>query len=120
MGMLEKLKIYAYKDTNLTQKIGEYTLQINPEKYAHKHATTLTKSRTTDTAGVTTKFNVHERSEERRVGKECRSLCDWSSDVCSSDLAPDQSGKVRAQARHHSDQKPDYRYCRRYHQIQCP
>src|SRR5262252_6551188 len=29
------------------------------------------------------------RSEERRVGKECRSLCDWSSDVCSSDLAPE-------------------------------
>src|SRR5919205_403267 len=26
------------------------------------------------------------RSEERHVGKECRSLCDWSSDVCSSDL----------------------------------
>src|SRR5437588_152700 len=26
------------------------------------------------------------RSEERRVGKEDRSLCDWSSDVCSSDL----------------------------------
>src|SRR5215211_1793955 len=25
-------------------------------------------------------------SGERRVGKECRSLCDWSSDVCSSDL----------------------------------
>src|SRR5919205_700174 len=30
-----------------------------------------------------------ERSEERRVGKECRSLCDWSSDVCSSDLLRD-------------------------------
>src|SRR5882672_524643 len=29
---------------------------------------------------------AHSRSEERRVGKECRSLCDWSSDVCSSDL----------------------------------
>ena len=38
------------------------------------------------------------RSEERRVGKECRykqktayvlSLCDWSSDVCSSDLSLD-------------------------------
>src|SRR5215211_1086216 len=29
------------------------------------------------------------RSEERRVGKECRSLCDWSSDVCSSDLQRD-------------------------------
>src|SRR4030095_7555490 len=26
------------------------------------------------------------RSGERRVGKESRSLCDWSSDVCSSDL----------------------------------
>src|SRR5882672_8865500 len=33
------------------------------------------------------------RSEERRVGKECRSLCDWSSDVCSSDLdALDKQG----------------------------
>src|SRR5882672_11033534 len=30
--------------------------------------------------------NTGARSEERRVGKECRSLCDWSSDVCSSDL----------------------------------
>src|SRR5215204_5813398 len=30
--------------------------------------------------------NSSTRSEERRVGKECRSLCDWSSDVCSSDL----------------------------------
>src|SRR5882672_5864117 len=29
------------------------------------------------------------RSEERRVGKECRSRCDWSSDVCSSDLPAD-------------------------------
>src|SRR5947207_2798930 len=29
---------------------------------------------------------IHFRSEERRVGNECRSLCDWSSDVCSSDL----------------------------------
>src|SRR5215204_3595047 len=29
---------------------------------------------------------TRSRSEERRVGKECRSLCDWSSDVCSSDL----------------------------------
>src|SRR5207249_2173659 len=33
----------------------------------------------------------HIRSEERRVGKECRytrSKRDWSSDVCSSDLRP--------------------------------
>src|SRR5438034_849163 len=32
------------------------------------------------------------RSEERRVRKECRSLCDWSSDVCSSDLARPTAG----------------------------
>src|ERR1035437_6255026 len=29
------------------------------------------------------------RSEERRVGKECRYRRDWSSDVCSSDLYED-------------------------------
>src|ERR1044072_6064007 len=29
------------------------------------------------------------RSEERRVGKECRYQCDWSSDVSSSDLSVD-------------------------------
>src|SRR5260221_248641 len=33
------------------------------------------------------------RSEERRVGKECRSRCDWSSDVCSSDLTDDLTGR---------------------------
>src|SRR5207248_2658916 len=31
-------------------------------------------------------FRVLLRSEERRVGEECRSYGDWSSDVCSSDL----------------------------------
>src|SRR5947207_2923632 len=36
----------------------------------------------------------HSRSEERRVGKERRSLCDWSSDVCSSDLAFAQLGRL--------------------------
>src|SRR5215218_9984764 len=35
------------------------------------------------------------RSEERRVGKECRSLCDWSSDVCSSDLTVVSYGTVK-------------------------
>src|SRR5438034_912676 len=42
------------------------------------------------TARVTTLVGTctsrSHRSEERRVGKERRSLCDWSSDVCSSDL----------------------------------
>src|SRR5476649_2258329 len=35
---------------------------------------------------MATRRRAKNRSEERRVGKECRSLCDWSSDVCSSDL----------------------------------
>src|SRR6202049_3129069 len=33
-----------------------------------------------------TEIVQNRRSEERRVGKERRSRCDWSSDVCSSDL----------------------------------
>src|SRR5476649_2748873 len=37
-------------------------------------------------SGQRAKLSRPLRSEERRVGKECRSLCDWSSDVCSSDL----------------------------------
>src|SRR5476649_1706805 len=35
------------------------------------------------------------RSEERRVGKECRSRCDWSSDVCSSDLLSLPMGRLK-------------------------
>src|SRR5882672_6577571 len=42
------------------------------------------------------------RSEERRVGKECRSLCDWSSDVCSSDLhGESQPGGAETARRRH-------------------
>src|SRR5476649_2592102 len=40
------------------------------------------------------------RSEERRVGKECRSLCDWSSDVCSSDLRKDGRHRPQQSDRH--------------------
>src|SRR5882672_9036733 len=39
------------------------------------------------------------RSEERRVGKECRSRCDWSSDVYSSDLLSDDGFAARAHPR---------------------
>src|SRR5260221_396120 len=39
---------------------------------------------------------IHQRSEERRVGKECRSRCDWSSDVCSSDLIDRPSPSTQA------------------------
>src|SRR5882672_1456991 len=40
-----------------------------------------------DNIAFATGVTPQERSEERRVGKECRSRCDWSSDVCSSDLS---------------------------------
>src|SRR3712207_332628 len=39
---------------------------------------------------------VSIRSEERRVGKECRSRRDWSSDVCSSDLEGESSESNRS------------------------
>src|SRR5476649_1252677 len=46
------------------------------------------------------------RSEERRVGKECRSLCDWSSDVCSSDLvlrSPRRHDRPQIHISHHHE-----------------
>src|SRR5882672_2151791 len=41
---------------------------------------------TESVVGTALYYRDPTRSEERRVGKECRSLCDWSSDVCSSYL----------------------------------
>src|SRR5215211_3709581 len=49
---------------------------------------------------------VGARSEERRVGKECRSLCDWSSDVCSSDLANAASARSRHDPRVGQEDEP--------------
>src|SRR5215218_7669732 len=49
-------------------------------------AVVLSTTATTRSTTRTSTRPAAERSEERRVGKECRSLCDWSSDVCSSDL----------------------------------
>src|SRR5581483_1963842 len=42
------------------------------------------------------RYPASRRSEERRVGKECRYWRDWSSDVCSSDLG----GEVLRHAAH--------------------
>src|SRR5882672_4793132 len=52
--------------TSAAQLVGKSTLPSWPE--------------------AATPAELSARSEERRVGKEGRSLCDWSSDVCSSDL----------------------------------
>jgi hypothetical protein len=53
---LKKLAIVSYADNAFTQKLGTYTLQLNPETYQHHHATQYTKNDATDAAGVTTKF----------------------------------------------------------------
>src|SRR6476646_5530950 len=49
---------------------------------------------------------VSKRSEERRGGKECRSRCDWSSDVCSSDLRRRHPGRPRRRLDRADDQQP--------------
>src|SRR5215204_4933702 len=66
-----------------------------------------------------TEADARDRSEERRVGKECRSRCDWSSDVCSSDLSPRHQRhrplgrtQLRRQHRHRLEQHgPDRGRC---------
>ncbi len=58
--MLEKLKILAYSDENLTQKVGQYTLQINPEKYGQQYSTKFAENETLNTGGVTNKFVVQK------------------------------------------------------------
>src|SRR6202049_2618427 len=45
------------------------------------------------------KLLVKIRSEERRVGEACRYQCDWSSDVCSSDLLSFYRENVLLEAR---------------------
>jgi hypothetical protein len=54
--MLEKLKILAYSDENLKKKIGEYTVQINPEKYGQSFSTEFVKRTNLNSSGTTTKY----------------------------------------------------------------
>lgn len=61
--MLEKLKILAYSDENLTSKVSEYSVQINPEKYTQKFNTVFTSNTNLTTAGVTTKFVTQEAQD---------------------------------------------------------
>src|SRR5476649_513920 len=57
------------------------TTQLTHEKWPES-----TRCRACGSIPMQNRPMMSNRSEERRVGKECRSLCDWSSDVCSSDL----------------------------------
>lgn len=54
--MLKKLTILAYSDENLKKKIGQYTVQINPEKYGQSFSTEFVKKKTLNSSGTTTKY----------------------------------------------------------------
>ena len=56
--MLAKLKILAYKDEHLRSKIGEYEVQINPEKYSQAFGVTFSQDKGIDTASVLPKFKT--------------------------------------------------------------
>ena len=58
--MLEKLTIIGYSDDQLTQQVGQYVVQINPEKYARQYSTKMSCKPTLNTGGVTNKFVVQE------------------------------------------------------------
>lgn len=57
--MLKKLKILSFADDALHKKIGEYSLQINPETYSLAHRTGFTRARGIDTGGSITKYRTH-------------------------------------------------------------
>ena len=57
--MLEKLRILAFRDKELHSKSGEFTLQINPETYAHKSQVWYARTYGSDTAGTMQKFRSY-------------------------------------------------------------
>jgi hypothetical protein len=61
--MLEKLRILAYTDENLTEGCGQYTVQINPENYKQKLSTEFTRQESLSTQGVVTKFVTQQPQE---------------------------------------------------------
>lgn len=57
--MLDKVRILAFKDKELHSKSGDYTLQINPETYAHNSQTWYACATGADTAGSMQKFRSY-------------------------------------------------------------
>ncbi len=58
--MLAKLKILAFSDEDLSSKVGEYEVQINPEKYTHAFNATFSEDKGVDTASVISKFKTQQ------------------------------------------------------------
>jgi hypothetical protein len=52
--------ILGFSDEKLTQNVGEYVVQINPEKYSQQFSTQITSKPTLNTGGVTNKFVVQK------------------------------------------------------------
>src|SRR5882672_10540665 len=75
--------------------VGMNTERTDPRKAKTTSVTMMSASASVQMTSSIALFTnlVESRSEERRVGKECRSLCDWSSDVCSSDLHRSEKGE---------------------------
>ncbi len=57
--MLAKLKILAFSDEKLSSKVGDYEVQINPEKYTHAFSTSFV-DQASDTARVISKFKTQQ------------------------------------------------------------
>lgn len=60
---LQKMAICAFSDPKFSQKLGTFSVQINPDSYKHSHTTEYTENDSTDTAGVTKKFYVQSPQE---------------------------------------------------------
>src|SRR4030095_8408270 len=74
--MTEPVRILVKRDELTLEGLKQYFIAVEKEEWKFDTLCDL--------------YDTLTRSEERRVGKECRSLCDWSSDVCSSDLKRDE------------------------------
>ncbi|MDJ0822539.1 MAG: hypothetical protein QNJ09_12130 [Paracoccaceae bacterium] len=54
--MLSKLTIVAYEDEEYRSKIGDWTAQINPERYSRNLSTVFAEDRGIDTGGTVSRF----------------------------------------------------------------
>ncbi|MFZ5964788.1 hypothetical protein ACOXXX_17735 [Thalassococcus sp. BH17M4-6] len=56
--MLNKVRILGFSDKELHTKVGEYSLQVNPQTYNHVSQSLFSRARGSDTAGTIQKFRT--------------------------------------------------------------
>ena len=56
-GSLEKLKIFAYSKSNYSGQVGEFTAQINPDKYTHTSRVLYNRTQAQGSNGGSPDFN---------------------------------------------------------------